>query len=375
VVLLVGAGLLLVSFYRLQNVQPGFNSERITTAEVFGNFTKYPQPADLLPFYDRVLQRLNTAPGVVSASITNAIPLTGLIPGQTRFQIEGRTYDTPDARPTVDVRVASPKYFETLGIPLMKGRAFSDLDHADAPRVGIINETMAKHWGNQDPIGTHVSFDGGETWGTVVGVVSDIKTFGLDQDPTPQLYRPLAQSGGIGGRVMVRMNGDPQAAITTIHNVVRSLDPDIPIENVRTLDEIRSQYLATPKLTAMLLTVFAGLALLVTLTGIAGVIAQSVSQRTQEFGLRMALGASRDGVLTMVIRQGLLLVGIGLVLGAAGALAAGRVLSSYLYQTAPRDPMIFAGVATVFLLSGMIACFIPARRATTVDPLIALRAE
>jgi putative ABC transport system permease protein len=171
------------------------------------------------------------------------------------------------------------------------------------------------------------------------------------------------------------MNGDPQAAITTIRNVVRSLDPDIPIENVRTLDEIREQYLATPKLTAMLLTVFAGLALLVTLTGIAGVIAQSVSQRTQEFGLRMALGATQQSVLSMVLRQGLTLVCVGLIIGAAGAMAASRVLSSYLYGTTPRDPAIFAGVATLFLLSGVLACFIPARRATTVDPLIALRAE
>ena len=375
VVLLVGAGLLLVSFYRLQSVQAGFNSERITTAEVFGNFTKYSRDADLLNFYDRILQRLNTSPGVISASITNAIPLTGLIPGQVRFQIEGRTYDTPDSRPTVDVRVASPKYFDTLGVPLMKGRAFSDLDHVEAPNVAIINETMAKHWGDQDPIGTHVSFDNGESWGTIVGIVSDIKTFGLDKEPAPQLYRPLAQSGGIGGRVMVRINGDPQAAVTTIQNVVRSLDPDIPIENVRTLDDIREQYLAAPKLTAMLLTVFAGLALLVTLTGIAGVIAQSVSQRTQEFGLRMALGASRDSVLTMVVGQGVLLVAIGLVIGVAGAFAAGRVLNAYLYQTAPRDPMIYAVVATLFILSGVIACLIPARRATTVDPLIALRAE
>ena len=375
VVLLVGAGLLLMSFYRLQNVQPGFNAERITTAEIFGNFTKYPDPTDLLSFYDRVLQRLNTTPGVVSASITNAIPLAGTIPGQTRFQIEGQTYDTPDARPTVDVRIASARYFETLGVPLIKGRVFTDLDHAEAPLVGIINETMARHWGDRDPIGSHVSFDNGTTWGTVVGIVADIKTFGLDKEPAPQLYRPLAQSGGLAGRVMARMNGDAQSAVTTIRNVVRSIDPDIPIENVRTLDEIREQYLATPKLTAMLLTVFACLALLVTLTGIAGVIAQSVSQRTQEFGLRMALGATQHSVLSMVLRQGLTLVGVGLIIGAAGAMAASRVLNSYLYGTTPRDPAIFAGVATLFLLSGVLACFIPARRATTVDPLIALRAE
>jgi predicted permease len=375
IVLLVGAGLLLASFYRLQSVRPGFTAERITTAEVFGNFTKYRNGADLLRFYNAILERLDASPGVTASAITNAIPLSGLVPGQTRFQIEGRTYDTPDARPTVDVRIASPNYFTTLGVPLLKGRAFTELDHADAPLVGIINETMARHWDGTDPIGALVSFDNGRTWGTIVGVVPDIKTFALDTDPVPQLYRPLRQSGGLAGRVLARTNGDPQTAAATIRNVVRGLDPDIPIENVRTLDEIRNQSLATPKLTAVLLTTFAVLALLVTLTGIAGVIAQSVSQRTPEFGLRMALGATRQSVLAMVLRQGLTLVGLGIALGIAGSLAAGRVLSSYLYQTAPRDPMILTGVAAVFVVAGVIACLIPARRATTVDPLIALRAE
>ena len=307
--------------------------------------------------------------------MTNAVPLSGLQPGQTRFQIRGRTYDTPDARPTVDVRVASTKYFETLGIPLLRGRLFTELDHENAKNVGIINEAMARHWDGVDPVGSEVSFDDGETWGTIVGVVGDVKAFGLDREPIAQLYRPLRQGGHIAGRALVRMTGDPSAATTIIRDAVHSIDPDIPIENVRTLDEIRDRYLATPRLTALLLSVFAGLALLVTITGITGVIAQSVSQRTQEFGLRMALGATQKSVLGMVVGQGLWLVGSGLLLGMAGAAAFARVLKSYLYGTTPTDPMAFAIVSIAFVTAGALACLGPAWRATTVDPMTALRAE
>ncbi|HYU77672.1 MAG TPA: ABC transporter permease [Vicinamibacterales bacterium] len=375
VVLLVGAGLLLVSLYRLQSVDPGFKPERVMSAEVFGNFTKYPDALATRTLYLRLLERLERASGVISAAVTNAVPLSGLQPGQTRFQIRGRTYDTPDARPTVDVRVASTKYFETLGIPLLRGRLFTELDHENAKNVGIINEAMARHWDGVDPVGSEVSFDDGETWGTIVGVVGDVKAFGLDREPIAQLYRPLRQGGHIAGRALVRMTGDPSAATTIIRDAVHSIDPDIPIENVRTLDEIRDRYLATPRLTALLLSVFAGLALLVTITGITGVIAQSVSQRTQEFGLRMALGATQKSVLGMVVGQGLWLVGSGLLLGMAGAAAFARVLKSYLYGTTPTDPMAFAIVSIAFVTAGALACLGPAWRATTVDPMTALRAE
>ena len=286
------------------------------------------------------------------------------------------TRSDPERRPTTDTRIASPRYFETIGIPLVAGRAFNDLDTAESQKVIVINKSMAKYWDGIDPVGTKVSPDRGETWLTVVGVVGDVRQFGLAQDTVAQLYIPLAQTQqGLAGRLVIRTQGDPLAFANSMRTIVHSLDSTMPVEGVQTLDDLRSEALAAPRLTATLLTVFAGLALLVTLAGIGGVIATSVQQRTKEFGLRMALGASRESVLTMVIRQGLMLVGIGLLVGAAGALAAGRLLNSYLYQTAPSDPMILAGVAAVFLLSGVVACFIPARRATTVDPLIALRAE
>ncbi|MEW6323104.1 MAG: FtsX-like permease family protein [Acidobacteriota bacterium] len=356
-------------------VDPGYRGDRVLAAEVFGNFTKYPDAQSLRRLYVSILERLETAPGVMAAAVTNGVPLDGLQPGQTRFLVRGRADDTPDLAPTADVRIASPRYFETIGVPVVRGRAFSELDHEDAPPVVVINESMVRYWEGQDPIGTEVSTDDGRSWATVVGVVGDVRAFGLDREAVGQIYRPLRQAGGLAGRVLVRMNGEPAAAAAIIREAVRSVDPDIPIENVRTLDEIRERFLATPKLTALLLAAFAGLALLVTVTGITGVVATSVSQRTQEFGVRMALGAGRESVLAMVLRQGLGLVALGLVLGVGASLALARVLQSYLYATAPTDPMTFAAVSGAFLLAGLLACVGPAWRATTVDPMLALRAE
>jgi putative ABC transport system permease protein len=376
VVLLVGAGLLLTSFYRPQQVETGYRAQGVLTAQVFGNFSKYPTPQSQIDLYEPMLERIQSQPGVLSAAITNAVPLAGGVPGTTRFDIEGRISDDPERRPTTDIRIASPRYFETIGIPLVAGRVFNDLDTPESQKVVVINKSMAKYWDGVDPVGTKISPDRGETWLTVAGVVGDVRQFGLAQESVAQLYIPLTQNTtGLGGRLVVRTQGDPLAFANTMRAAVRAIDPNLPVEGVETLDDLRSEALAAPRLTATLLVVFAALALLVTLAGIGGVIATSVQQRTKEFGLRMALGASRDSVLTMVIRQGVTLVAIGLVLGVAGALAGGRVLNAYLYQTAPRDPMIYAVVAGLFILSGVIACLIPARRATTVDPLIALRAE
>ena len=376
VVLLVGAGLLLLSFYRLQQVDPGYRGERVMSAEIFGNFRRYPDAQSLRRLYVSILERLEGSPGVTAAAVTNAVPLSGVQPGQTRFQVGGRTYDSPEQRPTTDVRVASTKYFETLGIPLKRGRTFTELDHENAASVAIINETLARReWEGRDPIGAEVSANNGQTWATIIGVVGDVKTFGLDRDAVSQVYLPLRQTGGLAGRIMVRMTGDSSGAIAVIRDAVHAVNPDLPIENVRTLDEIRDTALATPRLTAMLLTVFAALALLVTLTGITGVIAQSVSHRTQEFGLRMALGATQNSVLAMVLRQGLVLVAIGLAIGMAASFALARVLESYLYQTTTGDPLTFVVVAIAFLIAGTLACLGPAWRATTVDPMNALRAE
>jgi putative ABC transport system permease protein len=376
VVLLIGAGLLLASFNRLQQVNPGYRGDRVLAAEAFGNFTKYPTAEAQLGFYLPLIERLEQQPGVVSAAITNAVPLSGVAPFSTPFQIEGRSNDDPDRRPTADIRIASPRYFETLAVPVVRGRVFGDLDHREAPAVAVINQSMTRYWEGKDPIGSRISVNNGQTWATVVGIVGDVRQFALDQEAVAQVYVPLRQTPfGLAGRVLVRTNGDPLLAADMLRQTIHALDPDMPVENTQTLDDLRDTFLTTPRLTATLLGLFAGLALFVTMTGITGVIATSVSERTQEFGVRMALGASRGGVLTMVARQGLILVAVGLVLGVAAAVAAGRVLSAYLYETQPTDPMIYALVAIACVAVGALACLGPAWRATTVDPLLALRAD
>ena len=385
VMLLVGAGLLLASFYRLQRVETGYRSDGVLSAQIFGNFSRYPNINAQRKLYLPVLERLQALPGVSAAAITNAVPLGGGAPGTTRFDIEGRSVDDPERRPTADIRIATPQYFATIGVPVMSGRVFNDLDSDESMRVVVINKAMTKYWDGTDPVGSRIALPapplpGTNTprteWYQIVGVVGDVRQFGLAQETVAQVYVPLTQAPfGLAGQILVRTAGDPASFGNVLRSTVYSVDPNQPVENVRTLEDLRSEALAAPRLTATLLGIFAALALLVTLAGIGGVIATSVQQRTKEFGLRMALGARRDGVLMMVVRQGLTLVVIGLVIGIGGALAAGRVLSSYLYQTAPRDPIIYAGVAAVFILAGVVACLIPARRATTVDPLIALRAE
>ncbi len=381
VVLLVGAALLLASFYRLQKVETGYRSDGVLSAEIYGNFSRYPNINAQRKLYLPLIERLQQQPGVNSVAVTNAVPLGGGAPGTTRFEIEGRPMDDPERAPTTDLRIASSQYFQTIGIPLINGRVFNDLDNEESMRVAVINKSMTRYWDGVDPVGTRIRpIVGGpnapSTWYTVIGVVGDVRQFGLAQDTVAQVYIALPQSPvGLAGQVLLRTAGDPASFGNVLRSTVYAVDPNQPVENVRTLDDLRSEALAAPRLTATLLGMFAGLALLVTLAGIGGVIATSVTQRTKEFGLRMALGARRDSVLLMVVRQGLTLVVIGLVIGVGGALAAGRVLSSYLYQTAPRDPLIFTAVAAVFILAGIVACLIPARRATTVDPLIALRAE
>ena len=375
VVLLVGAGLLLTSFYRLQRVDAGYRSDGVLSAQVYGNFSRYGNINALRRLYMPILDRLEGQPGVISAAITNAVPLGGTAPGTTRFDIEGRVTDDPNLRPTTDVRVASDKYFDTIGIPLVSGRVFNRFDTQESLPVAVINSAMARYWQGTNPIGTRISTNR-KTWFTVVGIVGDVRQFGLAVPTVAQIYIPLSQSPfNFAGQVLLRTVDEPARFENTLRRTVHAVDPNQPVEAVRTLDDLRAEALAAPRLTATLLAVFAGLALLMTLAGIGGVIATSVTARTREFGVRMALGAGREKVLAMVVRQGLTLVAIGLAIGLAGAVVMSRTLSAYLYQTAPHDPIVLVAVAAAFLTAGAVACLGPARRATMVDPLIALRTE
>ena len=375
VVLLTGAGLLLASFARLQHVDPGYRAERVLSADVFNS-----KSLDLrtqLALYTPLLQRLQGEAGVVSVAVTNAVPLRTLQPLSNFFQIDGRAVDDTNTSLRADLRVVSPAYFGTISVPLVAGRLFTDADTMDRPAAVVINRAMTRYWQTSNSLGSRLSFDRGHTWTTVVGVVGNVRQFGFTGEDVPQVYVPLSQAsnGILGARVLIRTAGDPLAAARIIREAVHALDATMPVENIRTLDEIRDSYLAPPRLTALLLSIFAALALLVTVTGITGVIALSVSQRTQEFGVRMALGASRKEVLGMVLRQGFILVSIGLMIGAVASMLVTRVLANWLFETTPTDPVTFAGVIATVMLTGSLACLGPAWRATTVDPMRALRTE
>ncbi len=376
-VLLIATGLLLASFYRLQQVDTGFNPENVLTAEVFPNWSKYTTPESRRQFFTDVLQRLQDRPGLAAAAVANGFPMASEVGQQRRFAIEGRTYEDPDLRPELETRVISPDYFAAVGVPLLAGRTFTQLDDAETTPVAVVSRSLAeRHWRDgQSPLDQRITLDDGETWVTIVGVAGDVRDHGLDREAPDQLYRPFLQGAGSPTRVLVRARADPRALSGQVRDAVHAVDPEQPVENFLTLEETRAGTTATRRLSVVLLGLFAALAFVITVTGIAAVIATSVSQRTREFGLRLALGAARASILTMVLRQGLALVLAGLAIGAAGAFALSRTLSSFLFETAPTDAGIFAGVSLVFIVTGLAACYLPARRAMGVDPLVALRDE
>ena len=376
-VLLIATGLLLASFYRLQQVDTGFNPENVLTAEVFPNWSKYTTPESRRRLFTDVLERLQDRPGLAAAAVANGFPMASEVGQQRRFAIEGRTYEDPDLRPELETRVISPDYFAAVGVPLLAGRTFTQLDDAETTPVAVVSRSLAeRHWRDgQSPLDQRITLDDGETWVTIVGVAGDVRDHGLDREAPDQLYRPFLQGAGSPTRVLVRARADPRALSGQVRDAVHAVDPEQPVENFLTLEETRAGTTATRRLSVVLLGLFAALALVITVTGIAAVIATSVSQRTREFGLRLALGAARASILTMVLRQGLALVLAGLAIGAAGAFALSRTLSSFLFETAPTDAGIFAGVSLVFVVTGLAACYLPARRAMGVDPLVALREE
>jgi putative ABC transport system permease protein len=374
VMLLVGAGLMIRSLLVLQRLDPGFDPENVLTMTLDLNWSKYTSPDLIRDFHNRLQARLADQPGVVSTASALGFPLNGRRRFSFEFLIQGRPADPGVARPQGDYRVVSPGYLRTMGIPLVAGRAFTESDGPKTPEVALINQSMMRrYWGKTNPIGDRISGDNGETWATIVGVVGDVRQYGLDSAPSDEVYSAFAQSPVREATFLVRTNADPMNMAGRIVEAVRAIDPNQPLANVRALEQVRGESLASPRLTTFLLGLFAVLALVITATGLAGVIAFSVSQRTQEIGIRMALGAARGEVLTMVLREGMTLVGLGLVCGIGGAVALTHLMSGLLYGVDATDPLTF--VATALLLGGVaaVACLAPARRATAVDPIVALR--
>jgi predicted permease len=371
--LLIGAGLTLRTIINLQRVDPGFKTDNLLTMRIDLNFSKY-KKSQIPAFWERLEERLKTDPGVLAAGGGGTFPLNDRGPFTGPLRIEGREL-APDApRPQVDYHLATPDYFSTIGQPLLSGRAFERSDRGlDSKHpVVIINKSMARHyWPDQDPIGRRIGGDEND-WYTIVGVVADT----LQQLKEPvhdEVYSALMQSTQLSTTWLLRTDVDPRIMERQVRNAVHAIDPDQPVDHFRTVAEVRSASLESPRLTAALLGLFALLALVITAAGIAGVIAFSVNQRTQEFGIRMALGAQRGSVLTMVLRQGISLVLIGLAMGMAGAVILTRALTTLLFGVQPTDALTFVGVSMVLVAVAAAACLIPARRAASVDPMVALR--
>ena len=374
--LLIGAGLMTRSLTKLQHVDAGFNADHVLTMSISLNWSKYTNAQLRRGFYTPLLERVRALPGVRSAAASMSFPLNDMGPMQGSFRIEGRPIEPGAPEPMTDFQVVSSQYFETVGTPVLRGRAFTDADGADAPAVALVNLSMARHyWSNQDPIGMRISDDDGKKWITIVGVVGDVRRYGLATPPSDELYLPLPQSPLLGSTLVVRTAGDPASMTRELTSVVHQIDAQQPVAKVRTLEQVRHESLSSPRLTTILLSLFAVLALVITAFGISGVVGLSVSQRTHELGVRMALGATPGNLLRMVLRQGLAPILIGVFLGIAGAVALSRVLSGLLYGVEPLDPFTYVVAAILSLVIATVACVWPARRVTQIQPMIALRNE
>ncbi|MEY2561366.1 MAG: hypothetical protein QOG51_1781, partial [Verrucomicrobiota bacterium] len=373
--LLGGAGLLARSFMQLAHVDPGFIPENATLLRLSLPQKKYAMPEQQNAFADALLDRVKALPGVQFAGITHSMPLVSdYVLG---FNIEGRPAIAPSDLPSTNYYAVTPDYFRAMGIRLIRGRVFTAQDDAKAPRVAIINETMARqHFPNEDPIGKRINITNGpDTWREIVGIVADIKQYGVDKATSAQSYEPFAQVPFSSLNVVIRTNGSPAALLGALRPAVYAVDKDQPIGTIRPLEEIMADSLARQRFAMTLLTVFSLVALVIAAVGIYGVMAYNVVQRTGEFGIRMALGAQQGDVLRLVLAQGGKLIGIGLVIGLAATLAASRAMGSMLFNTSAQDPLTLSMITLLLGAVALIACLLPANRATKVNPIEALRAE
>jgi predicted permease len=373
--LLVSAGLLIRSFDKLLRVDVGFKTERLLSLEYRLPRNKYKEPTAQWNFHRQVVERLQEIPGVQSASLVRGLPFSGN-GGTTTIVLPDREPPPKGMEPEVMFNTAMPTYFETIGIPLLKGRLFGNQDQANTPPVVVINQTMAQRfWPNQDPLGKQIKLAEDGSLVMVVGVVGDAKHYWLEEQQKPQMYDAYSQDPGIFATAVIRTTVEPLSLTEPVRQAVWKVDADQPMWKIRTVEFLVNRSTADRKFLMALMGIFASLALVLTIIGLYGVISYLVNQRTQEIGIRMALGAQMRDIMRMVLKQGMVLVLTGVALGLAAAWILTRLMSRLLYQVSATDPLTFAAIASLLVTVALLACYIPARRATKVDPLVALRYE
>jgi putative ABC transport system permease protein len=373
--LLVGAGLMTRSFAQLMRVSPGFEPANLLAVQIYLPQAKYRNGLERTRFYMEAIRRVGSLPGVQSAAGVSALPMYPVgIDFALPFTIEGKAAAANGEEPRADIRTATPGYFETMKIALLKGRLIDGRDRQGMPGAMVINETMARrYFGGEDPIGKVVRNPHGAA--AVVGIVGDVKHYGLDGVPRAELFMPAWQQPLNGMALVVRTASDPKGFIESIRREILAIDPEQPIYDVSAMVDVVSRSVFLPRISMLLLGAFALTALLLAVVGIYGVVSYSVTQRTRELGVRMALGAATADTLRLVLGRSLRLVAVGTACGLVASVAVTRVMSGLLYDVSPLDPVVFAGVSVLLAAAGLVASLIPARRATRVDPIVALRVQ
>jgi putative ABC transport system permease protein len=385
-ILLVGAGLLMRSFFLLMSEDLGFNPSNVLTMQIWLPESHYAPGAPLVNFYQQIIERVAAQPGVKSSSAVNFLPLSGW-GDYCNLDIVGRPAPPPGQPYTAQYRVADWRYLQTMNIPVKAGRGFTSSDGPDAQGVVLLNEALANlYWPHENPIGQQIRLHlpptrspwqpaARDSWLTVVGIVQDVREWEWGEEKVAQVYLPYAQNPSRIMRLVVRTEGDPAAFTPTVRHAIKSVDPNQPVTEIRTMDEFLASAVSQRRLSMLLLGCFAGIATLLAAVGIYGVMAYAVTQRSHEIGIRMALGAEPADVLRMVVADGMRLAGIGLFFGIVASVLLTRYLASQLYGVKSTDPATFVGVVVGLAAIAVAACYFPARRATKVDPLVALRYE